>query len=105
MPALPHERLELIANGVGQLTGCEAAAHFMEQHAQMNIGNERRELKQGELRRGAGHIRTAFLHGASREVGAPQMALHVLKTPPGGAFANHDMDGTPDQIDRELVNG
>lgn len=33
------------------------------------------------------------------------MALRVLKTPPGGAFANHDMDGTPDQIDRELVNG
>lgn len=71
----------------------------------MDVGNERRELKQGELRRGAGHIRTAFLHGASRELGAPQMALRVLKTPAGGAFANHDMDGAPDQIDRDLVNG
>lgn len=71
----------------------------------MDIGNERRELKQGELRYGAGHLRTAFLHGASREVGAPQMALRVLKTPPGGAFTNHGMDGTPDQIDCDLVNG
>ncbi len=70
----------------------------------MDIGNERRKLKQGERRRSTGYVGAAFLHGANGDLAAPQMAFRMLEAPSIGSIAHHDMDGTTDKVNRDPID-